>query len=332
MRLALLSAPILLALSGPLAQADTALTLGPASGYNVFILGAYSTPGSTDIQGSVAVGGAFIATGSLSINQSPGGGPAPSTVGLVVGGNLTLAGGQLDNTNAGDAYVGGNVSSSSFYNFEHNLNYSGTLTPANITVVGTTAHPTTIPINFTSAATTLDQLSNTLQGLAANGSVALGAGSVYTLTGSACSVCVFDLTGGVFSGSSITINAPSGATVVINVSGTADSFTNSSINYIGGITANDTIFNFNSATTLITSGTTVNGSILAPFATFTGMNGSVDGELIAASVTGESAELESAFIFNGNLGSLATPEPATWMLMAVAPLACVFIRARQVRT
>ena len=63
-----------------------------------------------------------------------------------------------------------------------------------------------------------------------------------------------------------------------------------------------------------------------PEATFTGTNGSIDGELIAGSVTGETAELESGDIFNGNLATTATPEPSTWLLFVVA-LIPVAIRA-----
>jgi len=305
------------------------LTLGAASGYNVFTLGAYSTPGGTDIQGSVAVGGSFTATGSLSINEAPGS-ATPGTVGLVAGGNLSLAGGQLDNTNAGNAWVGGNVSSSSYFNFEHNLNYVGTLNSSNTVVGGTTNHISsgTMPIDFPSAATSLDQLSNTLAGEATNGIVVVN-GSTYTLTATGCTLCVFDLSSGSFTNSAININAPSSATVVINVSGTSDSFTNGSINYTGGATANDTLFNFGSATALSTTGMTIYGSVLAPWATFTGTNGSIDGELIAASVTGETAELESGDIFNGNLGNSATPEPSTWALMAIALVPWVLFRARR---
>src|SRR5580658_2372577 len=123
-------AAILLVLSMPAAEAGT-LTLGAASGYNVFTLSSYSTPGSTDIQGSVAVGGNFTATGSLSINEVPGSG-APSTPGLVVGGALNLAGGQMDNGTSGSAWVGGNVSSGSSFTFEQNLNYAGTLNTSNV--------------------------------------------------------------------------------------------------------------------------------------------------------------------------------------------------------
>ena len=325
----------MLAVFAGFAHAGTAITLGQASGYNVFVLGAYGTSGNTDIQGSVAVGGSFTSAANLSINEVPGS-SSPSTVGLVVGGNLSLAGGQLDNTDAGDAWVGGSISSSSSFNFKHNVNYAGTFNSSNITVGGSTTKisASAIPINFTSAATALTQLSNTLQNMAANGSVVLS-GSTYTLTATGCSVCVFDISAsgnnGNFTGDSIAISAPSGATVVVNVGGTSDSLGNASITYSGGVTANDTIFNFNTATALSTTGMTVNGSILAPLATFTGTNGSVDGELIAAAVTGESAELESSYIFNGNLGTYATPEPATWTMMAVALAGLIVFRVRKAR-
>src|SRR5580698_2887608 len=95
---------LLIVLAIPAAHA-TPLTFGAATGYNVFTLGSYTTPGGTDIEGSVAVGGTFTANGYLGINQVPGS-ASPSTLGLVVGGNLALDGGQLDNGNTGNAFVG----------------------------------------------------------------------------------------------------------------------------------------------------------------------------------------------------------------------------------
>jgi choice-of-anchor A domain-containing protein len=289
-------------------------------------------PEARIIQGSVAVEGNYTATGSLSINEAPGS-ASPATAGIVIGGMLSLAGGQLDNTNAGDAYIGGNVSSSGYFNFEHNLNYAGTLNSNNIVVGGVTSKISSslIPVNFSSAATTLTQLSTSLEGLTANGSVVVN-GSTYTLTATGCTLCVFDLTGGNFVNSAINISAPGGATVVLNVSGSSDSFAGGCINYSGGVTANDTLFNFNAAQTLTTSSMTIYGSILAPLATFTGTNGSIDGELIASSVTGETAEIESGDIFTGSLpAATATPEPSTWFLMATALSACLFVRSRKAR-
>jgi choice-of-anchor A domain-containing protein len=320
---------ILLALSAP-AFAGTALTLGSASGYNVFILGAYATPGGTDIQGSVAVEGTFTATGSLSINEAPGS-ASPSTAGLIVGGNLSLAGGQLDNGNAGNAYVGGNVSSSSYFNFQKNLSYVGTLYPSNI-VEGSKSqiNSSAMPIDFGTAATSLQALSNTLANMAGTGTMTMSGPNV-TLTATNCTLCVFDIAGGSFSGGALNISAPTGATVVINVSGPSDTMSSASINYTGGATANDTLFNFNTATSFSISGMTLYGSVLAPMATFTGTNGSVDGELVAAAVTGETAEFESGDIFNGNLGNIATPEPSTWLLMATALAGLFLISKRAVK-
>jgi hypothetical protein len=40
--------------------------------------------------------------------------------------------------------------------------------------------------------------------------------------------------------------------------------------------------------------------------------------VIAAAVSNNGAEFESADIFQGNLGSVATPEPGSWILMAGA--------------
>jgi hypothetical protein len=63
----------------------------------------------------------------------------------------------------------------------------------------------------------------------------------------------------------------------------------------------------------------------------TGSNGSIDGELIADSVTSSTAqfESESGDIFSGNLGSTATPEPATFAGMASALLALAAVRRAQ---
>jgi len=320
-------ASLLLVLSIPSAFAGTALSLGSASGYNVFVLGAYGTSGNTDIEGAAAVGGNFTSTGSLSFNDMPGS-VTVSTPSLVVGGNLSLDGGQM--YSPGNALVVGNVTSSSNFTFQHNLTY-GTL-GSDILVDGTKSNGASLPFSFSTVGTSLVQLSGTLNGLQANGTVAVS-GPNYTLNATGCTLCVFDLTVGNYSNGAININAPTGATVVINVPGATDSFTNSSINYTGGATASDTLFNFDAATTLMTSGFTMYGSVLAPDAAFTGTSGSLNGELIAASVSGQSAEFESGDIFSGNLGTApGVPEPSTWFLMGTALLACLALRTKRTAT
>src|SRR6185312_1029635 len=86
--------------------ADTAYSLGAATGYNVFVFSSYSTSGWTDIEGSTAVGGSFASLGSMGFDQTPGSAD-PAVSGLVVSGSLSLAGGQVN----GDAWVGGATSS-----------------------------------------------------------------------------------------------------------------------------------------------------------------------------------------------------------------------------
>ncbi len=319
---------VLLAAAIPAAHASSAL--GVASGYNLFDLGAYSVTGNSDIMGSAAVAGSLSAGGSYSINQIPNG-ATPGTAGLVVGGSVTLAGGQLDNGNAGDAWIGGSVTSSAGFTFQHNLNYAGSL-GSNLVVNGTTTHiaAASLPIDFSAAATALTQLSTTLAADANNGTVTGSSGS-YTLTATGCTLCVFTLpaNGGVYN--SITINAPTGATVLVNIPGTTVSITNGSITYTGGATAANTLFNLKSATSLTTTGITIYGSILAPSATFVGTNGAINGELIVGAVnqtSGQTAELESNNIFTGNFGVTSTPEPSTWFLMASAIAGLVIARRR----
>jgi hypothetical protein len=138
---------------------------------------------------------------------------------------------------------------------------------------------------------------------------------------------------------SITIDAPEGATVLVNVSGSSSSFSNGSISYTGGATAANTIFNFGATTALSTSGIGFNGSILAPLATFTGANGQINGELIAKAVSGQSAAFKSGNIFSGDLNSgigaitgaspAPTPEPATWLSLLTAVAAFVGFQKRR---
>jgi choice-of-anchor A domain-containing protein len=252
-----------------------------------------------------------------------------------VGGSLSLAGGQVN----GDAWVGGATSSVNYGTFTvtGNLEY-GSTPSGHVNVYGTKTalHGNPLPIDFSSAATSLTQLSNALNNIGANGTVT-GNSSNYTLTATDCTLCVFNLPGGGMH--SMTIHAPAGATVLINVAGGSSSFSNGSINYAGGASAANTIFNFNAATTITTSSIGFNGSILAPLATFTGTNGNINGELIAKAVSGETAEFESGNIFRGNLGystagasPTSTPEPSTWLSLLTALAAFAGFQKRRSAT
>jgi len=210
---------------------------------------------------------------------------------------------------------------------------------------------------FASAATSLEQLSSTLGGESTAGTVNSGGATVvnnsgnYTLTATSCSnsLCVFDLPSA-STYNSITITAPSGAAVVINVPGSSANgsaaFSNGQITYNGSACtggsscgASNVLMNFtstNSAGTLSASGYGL-VNVLAPYLTFTGGGGHIDGELIIGAINESSgaSELEGADIFsNSNLpsGGSSTPEPATWVLMGTAMLAFAGFRSKRAAT
>ena len=169
------------ALAG-MAQA-TPMTLGAATGYNVFTFGNFSEYG-TNAEGKMAVGGDFAPAngGSFTIaatRQADGAG----VYDLVVGGNFLQTGNTM---NGGDVYVGGNMTwnnptlphnayvkgnftNNSYGSTSGTIYYAGTYSS-----VGTLAHTQvsaaslTIPIDFVSAATSLASVSAALASTTAN--------------------------------------------------------------------------------------------------------------------------------------------------------------------
>jgi len=113
--------------------------------------------------------------------------------------------------------------------------------------------------------------------------------------------------------------------VLINVIGTSLTTTNSGV-FVNGnpVNGNSTttqvdniLFNFYQATTLTIDGGFL-GSILAPGAAVTGANyQQLDGQLIAASFTGETEFHD--FLFTGTLPTQtsATPEPGSFAMLGI---------------
>ena len=140
-----------------------------------------------------------------------------------------------------------------------------------------------------------------------------------TLVAGSCTLCIINLTsaevgnalaGG---GGGISLTAPAGSTVVVNVNGATVNIAGSSIT-INGITRNQVLWNFYNATQINYASVGWQGSILAPIATFTGSGGNIDGQLI---VNKDSACTEvHNYLFTGDRPALAssTPEPVTWLI------------------
>ena len=85
-------------------------------------------------------------------------------------------------------------------------------------------------------------------------------------------------------GAGLHITAPVGATVVVNISGSADSMTNMGI-FLTGVDKQHVLYNFYESNSLTLSGIGVLGTILAPLATVN-FSGAIDGTLIASNLSG----------------------------------------------
>jgi choice-of-anchor A domain-containing protein len=276
------------------ARADT------ASAYNLFVLGDMNVH-SSDTEGRVAVkGNATLSSYSVGATASS------STVNLEVGGNLVAHGGST----RGHTIV------------------EGTTNYQNWSTAGLAAPGTPLTVDFAAETTRLDWLTTDLAGYAQNGTVTIPPwGDQYTLTGTNSTLNVFDLSGAQLAQTNtLTINLTPGSIALINVSGTADSFSNAGITINGG-NASDVLWNFSQATTLSFSGISMLGSVLAPNANYLGGWGQLNGELIVKSFSDTlgSTQINNENPFIGNLLNItqplantvqnAIPEPETWALM-----------------
>ena len=319
-----------------------------AASYNEFILG-NSTRTNVDSQGMVAVGGNAIFTNFTIDNLGHG------SNALVVGGNLTGSSASI----AGSIVVGGNAAYSN-PTIHGGFSAGGNLTLSNwgtvtgpIVTGGTFTNATgpyasygssvshgsvASPIDFSAEATALRSISTSLGGTA--GTTVSPVYGTLTFTGGA-GVDVFHvLASDLSKATGLVINAPSGATVIIDVDGTSASIQNAGFSLHGGIGADHVLYNFDGATSLSLSGVGVEGTILAPWASVAFNNGAVNGSLIALNLTGSG----ETHIFDGGSGPSTlfdgtlpltslnvtpVPEPASLALMAVGGVALVAFARQQ---
>jgi choice-of-anchor A domain-containing protein len=286
-----------------------AQTLTP---YDVFVFQNF-TLSNTEVNGRVAVGGNANLS-SWAVGKSlPGG---YSDFGLTVGGSLTTNGGSVYH---GGTYVGGtqSIGGTSFA----------------VAPVGGAS-----PVDFAAEAARLTGVSDSYASMAATGNTILQWSQlnfVGTSMFNVFSVSIAMLQAGT---GGYEFDTPTGATNIINVTGTSSS---SVFNYTGflfdctGISnpgscqsgSNDgtpadaarTLWNFNQQTSLLFLGA-VHGSILAPNADIRLANGDVVGTVVAKSAT-SSSEFYSNHDFVDNTTTFApqttTPEPATLGLLAI---------------
>lgn len=276
-REATLAGAVSLACIGATVPANAA-ALGPASGYNVFVLGDVNQY-NTDIEGKLAAGG------NVTLNTFGVGHRLPANSGsvLVAGGHLNLANGEVQH---GNAVYGGTANLGAGVNIR-----DGSLVQGN-------------PIDFAAAGSYLQNLSTYLAGLTPNGTTTVHTWGGIDLNGNSANINLFNLLGSAVSTTNyFGINAPTGSTVVVNVSGQSVSLKNFGFN-IQGVSRQKVLYNFFEATSLDASGISIEGSILAPFANFSFNNGQINGSIIAQSLRGNGESHNYGFD-----GDLPTPTP-----------------------
>ncbi len=274
------------------ASAAPAVAAQTAEDFQLYVLRDLDLNGN-NISRRVAVGGNATFT-----STSIGGATADLPGSLVVGGDLIyLNGGSIN----GGALVGGTKTA-----------------PAYLPI---TTGVSSLPVDFDVENLRLTNLSATLAGLTANGTVQVQGNSL-RLTGLDSGLNVFTISAATLSSARSfgSTSIASGSQVLINVTG-------DEVNLHGGLNFYDApniLWNFSQATTITAGSLSLSGSILAPNATFTGVNGgTIGGDLIVGDFKGA-----MSFSGGGYQGALlrpaisaaesvqnAVPEPGVWTML-----------------
>jgi choice-of-anchor A domain-containing protein len=310
--------------------------LGLDSSLNLLTFGDFSVP-SSDVQGRVAVGGNANISG-YSINTA-GPGPLYSGVGLTVGGNLTFGSGNIFGTTlvggnlsvvsggatfSGNVQVGGSINANGNDLHATSLTYGGmasNLFTYQVSLPTQSAAPVSLGINFSSEKARLTNLTQSFDNLANTGTASL-LSSTLTLNAQNANLAVFDISAADVNHSISLDNLGANTTVVINVHGA--NVTLGGHNYTN-FADGRVLFNLLDATQVTLGGSFV-GSILAPTANFSGIGGTLRGQVVANSWSG--GVQVNDVPFNGTIP--AVPEPSEYALM-LAGLATIGVYSRRRR-
>jgi choice-of-anchor A domain-containing protein len=304
------------------------VNLGPAGDFNVYVINNNTQSGS-DAEGRVAVGGNAL-FGAFSIASSMG----ASTDNLIVGGNVTnsnntLKGGLLVNGNV--TWVNPTITGRVAVNGNANFNGGGGQIGTPVTVGGTYSAPnyypmptvgtTPLPFNFADVSNYLTDLADFLAAEQINGTTTFNSNNIILTGGDAAFNNFYLTTAQLTAGTGVTINAPAGSTVVVNIDGAAATFASQGI-FLNGVDKQHVLYNFHNANTLSMSSIGVLGSLLAPRADVNFGFGNIDGTLIARNLTGPGESHH--FLFQGNLPPIV-PEPSTLVIICLGS-ACLLRR------
>lgn len=323
------------------------VNLGPAGDFNVFVY-QNNTQYNTDSEGRVAVGGDAnfntVSWAGYTIASSMG----TNTDNLIVRGNYVnkghsvkggvLVGGNLtwDNpTINGRLNVNGNATFTSGGSINGPVNVFGTYTAPNYFPAKTLPSTiTAMPFDFDEVQNYLLSQSAALSVIAPNGTTSIYYNQVHLTTPNPASTFVsFNVTGAQMAaaaGAGLYIDAPAGATVVVNVSGTSTSMQSMGIALSGGVDKNHILYNFYQANDLTLNSIGVLGTILAPKANVNFAGGNIDGTMIAKNLSGVGES--HWYQFQGQLPPLVPiPEPSTVALAGLGALGLAFAGWRKRR-
>lgn len=290
--------------------------LGPATGYNAFVFG------ELDVNNSDSKG-RFAAGGNMDLEfYGVGGDASPAEYTIVGGADVDFYSGTVSN---GGIFAAGNLY------LDHHTIYGNVVAngdiiygPGNGTVFGTaTANAgAQSPVDFSTAHDSLSATSAMLKDKDVNGDTLVEYVTNITFTSNA-DVNVFYLDGADLNNANvINFNMGIDDIAIINVSGTTgDHFT--SLGMTGTYDPSNILWNFYEATDL-TLNTTVQGSILAPFADVTFNNGNLWGTLVAGSMTGTGEFHMKTFEHD----IAPVPEPSTLVLLGSGMVGLLGIRRK----
>ena len=275
----------------------------PAGDFNALIFNDMNaTSGSTE--GRLAVGGnAMLKWYSVGQNLSNSKGARDD---LIVGGDLNAIGGWQ--VQKGNAVYGGNL-------------VAAPTTPNGSVLKGA-------PLDFNVLESNAIASALLYGGLTPTGSAVYDGYSTLTINAPQAGLNIINVDGRCWSKTNISnrvVNAPAGATVLVNVSGTTNAMSGG-MSLKGGVTRNDVMWNFYETESLTQSSMALLGSLFAPQAHFQLSGGSVDGQAVLASVDTINGGGFRNYSFGGSLP--AVPEPLTLAMLTLGVIATASRRPR----